>query len=100
MNAQNLTTFLIVSLLNFSLSGLQPQCSAAAPDELLQAMAALDAELQSDPVRRDRWREALQMDRLEETWRKKLSLEELRGRVVRLKFYLRSAKLYSFVVRD
>ena len=34
------------------------------------------------------------------TWREKLSLEELRGRVVRLKFYLRSAKLYSFVVHD
>ena len=34
------------------------------------------------------------------TWRDKLSLEELKGRDIRLKFYLRSAKLYSFAVGD
>ena len=32
------------------------------------------------------------------TWREKLSLEELKGRDVRLKFYLRGASLYSFAV--
>ena len=32
------------------------------------------------------------------TWREKGSLDELRGRDIRLKFYLRSASLYSFVV--
>ena len=32
------------------------------------------------------------------TWREKGSLEELKGRNIRLKFYLRNAKLYSFVV--
>ena len=31
------------------------------------------------------------------TWRGKGSLDELRGRDIRLKFYLRSARLYSFV---
>ena len=32
------------------------------------------------------------------TWREKGSLDELKGRDIRLKFYLRSASLYSFVV--
>jgi len=32
------------------------------------------------------------------TWREKGSLEELRGRDVRLKFYLRNGSLYSFVL--
>ena len=32
------------------------------------------------------------------TWRGKSSLDELRGRDIRLKFYLRDARLYSFVV--
>ena len=32
------------------------------------------------------------------TWREKLSLEELKGRNVRLKFYIRSASLFSFSV--
>jgi hypothetical protein len=32
------------------------------------------------------------------TWRGKLSLEELRGNTVRLKFYLQNASLYSFTV--
>ena len=33
------------------------------------------------------------------TWRTKTSLDDLRGRPVRLKFYLRNAELYSFTVR-
>ena len=33
------------------------------------------------------------------TWRTKTSLDDLRGRAVRLKFYLRNAELYSFTVR-
>ena len=32
------------------------------------------------------------------TWREKLSLEELKGNTVRLKFYLQNASLYSFTV--
>ena len=32
------------------------------------------------------------------TWREKLSLEELKGKNVRLKFYLKNAKLYAFTV--
>ena len=32
------------------------------------------------------------------TWRGKLSLEELKGNTVRLKFYLQNASLYSFTV--
>jgi len=32
------------------------------------------------------------------TWREKPSLEELKGKNVRLKFYLRNAKLYAFTV--
>ena len=32
------------------------------------------------------------------TWRSKTSLEELKGRDIRLKFYLRNAKLFSFAV--
>ena len=34
------------------------------------------------------------------TWRGKTSLDELRGRNIRLKFYLRSARLFSFIVDD
>lgn len=34
------------------------------------------------------------------SWREKLSLEDLRGRHIRLKFYTRSAKLFSFVIGD
>ena len=33
------------------------------------------------------------------TWRDKASLDELRGRNIRLKFYLRNAQLYSFAAR-
>ena len=33
------------------------------------------------------------------TWRSKSSLAELRGRPIRLKFYLRNAALYSFTIR-
>ena len=33
------------------------------------------------------------------TWRAKSSLAELRGRPIRLKFYLRNAALYSFTIR-
>ena len=33
------------------------------------------------------------------TWRTKTSLDDLRGRPARLKFYLRNAELYSFTVR-
>ena len=36
--------------------------------------------------------------RHEVTWREKGSLDELRGRSIRLKFYLRNAHLYSFAV--
>ena len=32
------------------------------------------------------------------TWREKLSLEELKGQVIRLKFYLRDASLYAFSI--
>ena len=32
------------------------------------------------------------------TWRQNTTLDDLRGRTIRLKFYLRSAKLYSFTV--
>ena len=32
------------------------------------------------------------------TWREKLSLEELKGRTIRLKLYLRNASLYAFAV--
>jgi hypothetical protein len=32
------------------------------------------------------------------TWREKLSLEELKGKTIRLKFYLQNASLYSFTV--
>ena len=32
------------------------------------------------------------------TWRDKLSLEDLKGKNIRLKFYLRNAKLYAFAV--
>ncbi|SVE07020.1 uncharacterized protein METZ01_LOCUS459874, partial [marine metagenome] len=32
------------------------------------------------------------------TWREKLSLEELKGNTIRLKFYLQNASLYSFTV--
>ena len=32
------------------------------------------------------------------TWRESLSLDSLRGQTIRLKFYLRSAKLYSFAI--
>ena len=32
------------------------------------------------------------------TWREKLSLEELKGKTIRLKFYLQNASLYSFNV--
>ena len=34
------------------------------------------------------------------TWRAKTSLEELKGRDIRLMFYLRNAKLFSFDVGD
>ena len=34
------------------------------------------------------------------TWRENVSLESLRGHVIRLKFYLRNAHLYSFAVRQ
>ena len=32
------------------------------------------------------------------TWRERLSLEELKGKDIRLKFYLRNASLYAFTV--
>ena len=32
------------------------------------------------------------------TWRGRTSLEDLRGKIIRLKFYVKSAKLFSFAM--
>ncbi len=66
MNARNLTTFMMALSLPQFLNLTPLQCVAAVPNELPQAMAALDAELQSDPSRRDRWHNVLELDRLAE----------------------------------